>query len=540
MDRAISFLKRYKNPIIGIACLVVPAFLFLFPHGPGLYLLTVMSLLWALAPISIYVTAFLPLILVPLLRIATANEVSRFYWNDAIVLFLGSFVLSLACEKVSLHTRLAISVISLIGKSAVFLLLNIMLLTAFLSMWMSNSATAALMVPLAETIITELERKEETQDMELGPVEGNEDSIDGEEREFADDSNVLQSRNNSREKDEAIQVFGKFLLIAVAFSANLGGIGTLVGTGPNVSLVAMLDVLYGIPGVSFFKWMLYAVPVTIICLVILWALLVGIFIGPKRLRHVKFDVEEYKRKKEELGKIRFEEWAVLVCFGLCGIFWITRIMFPPFVYGWSSVFFDSKVGDGTVAIFFGVLLFIVPVMDGKPVLEVADIAKLHWHLLVLLGGGFAVAFSLLKSGVTDFVGQSLQSSLEGVPSLVVVIVICMITGLWTNVSSNVATSNIMIPLVGALAISVGENPLLFVLPVTLCCSLAFLLPTATPPNAICLTSGRVEVKDMLKIGVVINVTCLLFVALWSYFVGRHIFGIELGVVPSWANQTQHN
>ena len=460
-----------------------------------------------MAPISIFVSAFLPLILAPVLGLLGGSQIASAYWNDAIVLFLGSFALGRAFEEVNLHRRIALKVLIICGARPRLLLLGFLLISGLLSMWMSNTGVAALLLPLVMPVIQSIERNRG----------GDEESSAGEDVDLTTDleiRKVLTADNCSN--------YSKSLLIGIGFSANLGGIGTLVGTGPNVALVAILGEMdYSL---SFLKWMAYAVPISILGILTLWLLL--LFQNRKTISRVRISLDEHRREYEEMGVTSFEQIIVMVVFLLLASLWLTRSL-------WSGPLFGGLVKDGTCSMVV-IALFIIPARNyAGPILPVEAIKTLHWDVTLLLGSGFALARVISASGLSEFMAQSLQA-LELVPISLLVFLLVLFAAIATQFTSNVATANILLPICASLAIAVNQNPLLLMLPVCCACSCAFLLPIATPPITIVYSSGLLRSRDLLQIGSVMNIFCVAVIALWTLLVAP-LWGIEFGIIPTWAS-----
>ncbi|EOD11665.1 hypothetical protein EMIHUDRAFT_41435, partial [Emiliania huxleyi CCMP1516] len=493
--------------------------------------IAVMGGFWAFELLPIAVTALLPLFLFPLLGIMPAQAVSQSYFQDKNVLFFGGLVVAAALECVRAHERIALTTLLLFGTRPRQLLLGFMAATAFLSMWMNNTATTAMMMPIAEAVLSSLEET-------AGACEG---------------SGRASGRRALRES------LGKALMLGVAWSANIGGMGTLTGTGPNIVLAGGFATMFPeAPALSFAAWLAFATRLArsssraVICLLVAWALL--------SVRHLPSSDAGYNakatyallvEKRRSLGPLSWREAAaaVLSDFSLLALLWVTRQ--PGFVPGWGS-WFDGYATDGTTAALMATLLFALPASPpstsacckglasrmpaaGRRRARLADWpeieARVPWGVLLLLGGGFALADACRVSGLSDLLSEHLDP-LASLPPPLVVLALMALASLATAFASNVATASILLPVVGALAVSQGCHPLLYMAPVVLAVSLAFSLPVSTPPNALAFASGRLSVRDMAPLGALLNVACCAVVFLFLFTTGEVIFG--LGSQPAWA------
>jgi sodium-dependent dicarboxylate transporter 2/3/5 len=344
-------LVRFKGLWISLLIVLLPLWT-IFVVSPALYVVLVMAGFWALAPIPIYISSLFPLVLAPVLRILPADRVASFYWNDAIVLFLGSFMLSRAFEVTNLHRRIALKICLVCGNRPRLLLAGFCSCAAFLSMWMSNTSTAALMVPLVMPIVEELDAADEGAELNL-----EEGSADMEEVSSSQEM-LVESRSNQRAVPST--PFSKSLLLGIAYSCSIGGTCTLVGTGPNVVLVSTLVLLFPeFEGLSFGVWMVYAIPVAVAAIGFLWLILV--FVLNRNAKTVTFDMARYVEDYQNLGKLRVDETITIVLFVILAVLWLTRPL-------WSGPLFHNYVRDGTVCLLLTLNFFIIPAWK-KPILS---------------------------------------------------------------------------------------------------------------------------------------------------------------------------
>lgn len=457
-----------------------------------------MATWWITEAIPIPATALLPVALFPLLGIMNGKDVAATYFNNIIFLFIGGFIMALAMERWDLHRRVALRIIMLIGASPRRILLGFMVATAFLSMWISNTAATMMMVPIALAIIFKL--KEE----HPGP---------------------------------AMTRFAAGLLIGIAYAASIGGIATLIGTPPNLAFIRIYAIQYPhAPEISFAGWFLFGFPFSVVFLAVAWWLLATLFI---RGHQTQADPAVFKAERAQLGPMSYEEKIVLVLFVILAVLWLFRqnIELGSFTLpGWSNWFPESKfIDDGTIAIAVSLFLFVIPSRSraGERLMNWETAVKLHWGIVILFGGGFALAAGFAESGLSAWVTQQLEV-LRGVPPVVMVAMTCVMLTFLTELTSNTATTQLSLPLLAALASAIKVHPLLLMIPATLSASCAFMLPVATPPNAIIFGSGAVKMSDMMRSGILMNLIGVVLVTAFMYAIGLAIFGIAPSQVPSWA------
>lgn len=459
-----------------------------------------MAIWWVTEVVPLAVTALLPVVLFPLFGIMNGKDVSATYFNHVIFLFIGGFMVALAMQKWDLHKRIALKILLFTGSSPARILLGFMLATSFLSMWISNTATAMMMVPVLLSIIQKLE-----------------EHIDKEE----------------------LQKYSVGLLLGIAYSASIGGIATLVGTPPNLSFVRIFQIMFpGAPEISFSTWFLFALPISFVIFVIVWVYLYLVF-RPKtswkdKMRNIDFKVE-YKK----LGRASYEEKVVFVLFVLLAFLWLSRsgIAIGDFIIpGWSSLLKEpSYFNDGTVAIAISIILFIIPAKSkkGARLMDWATASKIPWNIVLLFGGGFALATGFKESELSLWFGEQL-SGIAGFHPILIILIIALGMTFLTELTSNTATTEMLLPVLAGLSVSIDVNPLLFMIPATISASMAFMLPVATPPNAIVFGSNRITVMQMAKNGFILNIIGAIVITLFTYYWGMVIFGIDMGTMPEWA------
>jgi len=461
-----------------------------------------MATWWITEAIPIAATALLPVALFPLLGVLSGKATASAYFNNVILLFIGGFIIALAMERWDLHRRIALRIILLIGISPHRIILGFMAATFFLSMWISNTATTMMMVPMAMAII------------------------------------VKMQESFGREK---VHKIGIGLLIGLAYAASIGGTATLIGTPPNLAFARILTITFpDAPDISFTQWMIFALPLAVLFMVITWLLLTKIFVG--KAEGLTTDPTIFREELERLGPIRYEEKIILAAFGLVAFLWLFRqsIHLGGFtIPGWSQLFPEPKfIDDGTVAIGVSLLLFIIPSKQrngGRRVrlMDWATATRLHWGIVILFGGGFALAGGFEQSGLAGYLGDQL-AGLKHLPPLLIVVAVCTMLTFLTEVTSNTATTQIFLPILAALASAITVNPLLLMIPATLSASCAFMLPVATPPNAIVFGTGEVRMQDMVRVGIIMNLIGIVLITATIYLLGVHVFGIDLSAMPAWA------
>ncbi len=463
-----------------------------------------MATWWITEVIPLAVTALLPMVLYPLLGILSGRDTAPTYVNSVIFLFLGGFMIAVAMEKCNLHKRIALWIIRIVGTGLSTIILGFMGASAFLSMWISNTATAIMIVPMGLAIIRQMEQE-------------------------------FDKRNTHG--------FAVALMLGIAYGCSVGGIATLVGTPPNLSLIRIFEITFPeAPPITFGGWLMIGIPLTASMLVICWVLLTKVFL--RDLARLKVDRTLMENQYRELGLMRFEEKAVLSVALITAFLWVFRkgialgfVTIP----GWSCLLpYPELVDDGTVALIMALVLFLIPTRSKdastSTLMSADQIKLLPWHIVLLFGGGFALAEGFQATGLSIFVGSQL-AGLADVRPIVMVAMICLILTFLTELTSNTATTQMILPILASMAVTLQVHPLLFMVPATLSASCAFMMPVATPPNAIVFGSGRIKVSEMAKVGVVLNLLGVLVVTAVVYLLATVVFGIDPGTFPEWASLT---
>lgn len=412
---------------------------------------------WITEAAELPVTSLVPVVVFPLSGALSLEHTTTSYGNPFIFLFLGGFLIGLAIEKWNLHKRIAYSIIEKTGISEKKVLLGFMLATAFLSMWISNTATAIMMLPIGASVIS-------------------------------------QFKSDDR--------FGKNMMLGIAYSASIGGMGTLIGTPPNIILAGVIEQSMYIE-ISFFSWMLFATPFSLLLLLICWYYLA---------RPLKSQSEAgFVFRPEPLGKMSVPEKRVLIIFSLTAFLWLTR------TFLWNR--FIPRMDDTIIAIFGALLMFIVPSGKGRERLLDWKTGKgLPWDVLLIFGAGLAIAKGFSSTDLTTWLAtQFTQINLW--PFLVLLIIIASINFL-TEITSNTATASIMLPLLFSMSLAMKMEPMPLLIGAALASSCAFMLPVATPPNAIVFSSGHLKINDMVKTGIAMNIISIILIfAFVQLFVG---------------------
>ena len=446
---------------------------------------TWIAIWWITEAIPIPVTSLLPLVLFPLTGGLGLETTGAAFGNKIIFLYLGGFLLAIAIERWNLHRRIALYVISLFGTSPKKMVLGFMVATGFLSMWISNTATAVMMLPIGIALVKQ-----------LGGSDG--------------------------ELSGASYSFGKVLMLGIAYSASIGGMATLIGTPPNIVLAGVVSELYGFE-IGFTDWMLFALPLAITLMVLAWLYLINFSYDLKSLSFTGGErgVTDQLRK---LGKISFEERTVLIVFSLTALAWITRSFFLNDVL--------PALDDSIIAITAAIVLFILPAKNVKDqrILNWEAAKKIPWGIILLFGGGLAIAAAFESSGLAAWIATRV-SIFQGVSLVVLLLIVLLLVNFLTEITSNTATTSMILPILAPIALTMGVHPYGFLFGAALAASCAFMLPVATPPNAVVFGSGYLKMMDMVKTGFLLNLVSVGIVFLYVYFVLPWIWGIDLHEFP---------
>lgn len=496
------------GPLLSVGLLLAPTPEGMTPEGQRVGAVALlMGVWWITEAIPIPATSLAPLALFPLLGIMDGKALAVSYGDQNIFLFAGGFFIAMAMQKWGLHERLALNIIVRTGTNPHRLVLGFMAATAFISMWMSNSATAMMMLPIGLAVIGEVAGKV-SQDEAGKKAAGN---------------------------------FSVCVALGIAYAASIGGVGTLVGTPPNIVLVGAMTKLFPeAPRIGFGQWMLVGVPLVLILTPITWLLLTRVMYPVSALGKESDGDAAIRARLSALGPMRRAERVVMLTFCATALAWIFRadLELGSFtIPGWTRLLPNAKyVNDGTVAILFSLLLFIVPSGKerGDKVLDWDWALRIPWGVLLLFGGGFALAEGFSTTGLVEWAGDRL-AVLSGFTLLATVLVLCTAVTFLSEVTSNTALSTIMLPILAATAThALGVHPLVLLIPATLSNSLAFMMPVGTPPNAIVFGSGCVTMPQMVRAGLVLNLVGIVVVTAITFLIVVPLFGIGGGDVPAWA------
>jgi sodium-dependent dicarboxylate transporter 2/3/5 len=441
-----------------------------------------MAIWWITEAVPIPATALLPLVLFPLLGVATIAATTAPYANPVIYLFLGGFLIAIALEQCGLHRRLAVAILTLVGTRPANLVLGFMAGTAFISMWVSNTATVVMMLPMATSVIA--------------LAGGGTDATGG------------------TTGDVASRAFDTALLLGIAYAASIGGLGTLIGSPPNALLAGFMAESYGVQ-IGFVEWMLLGVPIVVLSLPITWVLLT-------RWMHrlgsdpIAGGAAMLRRERESLGPISRAEWTVGAITALTATAWVTRPLFERWV---------PALSDTGIAIAGALLLFTVPVTSRptRVALTWKQAERLPWAVLILFGGGLSLAAAIQQTGLASWIGEAL-GALAGWPVFAVVVAVTGVVIFLTELTSNTATAAAFLPVVASLAVGIGSDPMLLAIPTALAASCAFMMPVATPPNAIVYGTGRVTIQQMATAGIWLNVFFVALLPIVVVLFAHRVFG----------------
>ena len=511
-----------------LAAILIGVLLLLLPTPEGMQVTAqrtaavsvVMAILWIALPDNIPAVSLIPLALYPLMGIAGAKKVCLAYADANVFLYLGGFIIALAIERQGLHRRISLHIISRIGSQPRQIVFGFLLATALISMWISNTATTLLMLPIALALLDTLA-----------------------------DSLAAAGGETRSEVDERLKPLSIAVLLGIAYAASCGGFATMVGTPTNPVLRGYWEkefVPLGYDSISSAKWMLLCVPLSLMMLtavgfVMTWRL--PVLPGIERIGR-RF----YHDRLHELGPMRSGERNILIVFLITATLWVLA---QPFELGFATIpswpqmlertltwaRMDAQgvsklPEDSTVAMFMALLVFLLPgnrQPDGTtPRLINWDQAekKIPWGILLLFGGGFAMAEAFKETGLSQWIGQSFASHMQGAPTWVLVFGTCALLTLMTEFTSNVATANTVLPVLGATAVALKIDPRLLLIPATISASCGFMMPVGTPPNAIVIGTGRVPVRSMMKYGLFLDLVGIVFVSLMSLWLLGPIFGVQ--------------
>lgn len=449
-----------------------------------------MAAWWISEALPLSATALLPLVLFPLLDIISIKQAAGPYASPAIFLFMGGFIIAIAMERWGLHKRIALNIIRVIGTGSTTVVAGFMVATAFLSMWISNTATVVMMLPISMSVI----------------------------------SSILERAEGAGAKDR--HRFALAMMLGIAYSASIGGISTLVGTPPNAVFKGFMLTTYGFD-INFADWMMIGLPFSLTMLVLTWLALTKVLFRCN-LGNIAGGADMIRDELNKLGPMKWAEKVVAVVFTMTAFLWIFQ---KPI----KNAFEGLSLNDATVAIFGALLLFLIPtnLKESKFVMSWKEAERLPWGVLILFGGGLSLASALNRTGLAGWIGNEIAMMGQIELVLLILMVVTIIVFL-TELMSNVATVTAFLPVIAAVAIGFGENPLILVIPATIAASCAFMMPVATPPNAIVFGSGHVKIAEMIKAGWALNLIAIILITVLMYFVVQPVFEITRKEIPEWA------
>ena len=436
---------------------------------------------WMTEPIPIAVTAFLPIVLLPLFGVRTVKAATQPYAHPLIYLFLGGFILALAMREWNLHKRIALYIIRKIGTSPRQIIAGFMVAAAFLSMWVSNTATAMMMLPIAVPVID------------------------------------LATNNTNSQPDADHENFAVALLLGIAYACSIGGIGTLIGTPPNALLAGFLNESYNLQ-IGFGQWMLFGLPIVFIGLPLVFILLTK-FIFKIKIADLGVGTKVVAQETKALGPVSREEKLVALVFAVVATAWIFRPLINKIL---------PLVSDTGIAIAGAISLFIIPtdLKRGKFLLHWKATRDLPWGVLVLFGGGLSLAGAIKDTGLADWIGNQLQF-LHFLPIILFILLVTCVIIFLTELTSNTATTAAFLPIMASVAVGLQQNPLLLAIPAAVAASCAFMLPVATPPNAIVYAGGKFTINQMIRAGIWLNIFFIFLITLLVYLLAPMIFAFAI-------------
>ncbi len=464
--------------------------LFFYPEGlseeaNGVLAATAwIAIWWITETIPIAATALLPIALFPLSGSLNIETTTASFGHKFVFLYLGGFIIGIAIEKWNLHKRIALNIISIIGSDIKRIILGFMVATAFLSMWISNTATSVMMLPIGIAIIKQL-------------------------------------KDNPKTNEHENLIFGKALMLAIAYSASIGGIASLIGTPPNLILASVISETYGYE-ITFSKWFIFGCPIAIILLLICWKYLTSFAFKFKQKEFPGGD-QEIKRLLKSLGTMSYEEKAVALIFAVTAFCWITRSFLLKKIL--------PQIDDTIIAIVFALLLFLIPSKTKqKNIMTWQDTKALPWGIILLFGGGMALAKGFETSGLAFWIGNQM-TSLQGMSIFILILLLIAAVNFLTEITSNLATTAMLLPVLAPMALTIDIHPFILMVGAAVAASCAFMLPVATPPNAIVFGSGYLRIPDMVSKGVVMNIISILILTLFVFFVLPELWDIVIKGFP---------
>ena len=438
-----------------------------------------MAIWWITEAIPISVTALLPIILFPLTGGLELSETTASFGHKYVFLYLGGFIIAIAMQIWNLHKRIALNIISFIGTDVIKIILGFMVATAFLSMWISNTATAVMMLPIAMAIVDQLK----------------------------DNPNTIENEN---------KIFGKALMLGIAYSASIGGISTLIGTPPNLILAGVVEETFGYE-ITFATWFKFGFPISLILLFLCWKYLTGIAFKFEQ-KSFPGGQKEIRNQLQKLGQITYEEKLVASIFAMTAIAWVTRDFILKLII--------PVIDDTIIVMISAIIIFLLPNKKGKRrLINWEEASKLPWGILLLFGGGMALASGFKESGLALWIGTQM-TLLDGINLFLLVFILIASVNFLTEITSNLATTAMLLPILYPMAMTIDVHPFILMVSAAVAASCAFMLPVATPPNAVVFGSGYLRIPDMVRIGVWMNILSIILLSVFVYYILPYLWNFD--------------
>ena len=494
--------KLFKNKwIYGVIAIILAFICYslvpskIHPQAPIMAaIVVIMAIFWIFEVVPIAITSLFPIFLFPLFGILDTKTTALFFGKEIIFLFLGGFLLAQGIQHSNLHKRIALNIVNIIGSKPANLVLGFMIATAGLSMWISNTASVMVMMPIGLSIIEEI-------------------------KEVKGSKNFLSK-------------FAVALMLGIAYSADIGGMATLIGTPPNLVFMELYhDLFPELPKIGFTQWMMMGLPISIIFLFTGWLLMTKVIFRMPKINI--FETKDViKDLLNDLGKLRRDEMASGLVFLSAAILWVTGsdlTLSESFtIHGWRSYFGLEMVSDASIAIATSLLLFMIPSKDRpkEMLLTWSKARELPWGILLLFGGGFAIAGGFNSSGLSTIIGEIIANIGINSP-IAIVIIVCFVLTFLTEITSNTATTTLILPILAKASAVLGLDPRVLMIPATLSASCAFMMPIASPTQAIVFGSGHVKIKQMIRAGILFNLLGIIIVTGVFYLLAKFVFGIDI-------------
>ncbi len=438
---------------------------------------------WITEAIPIAVTAMLPIVLFPLTGALDLSTTTASFGHKYMFLYLGGFLLAIAIEKWNLHKRIALNIINLIGSNVNTIILGFMIATGIMSMWISNTATSVMMLPIGMAVVSQFKK------------------------------------GDNGKSSDALFV-GKALMLAIAYSASIGGFATLIGTPPNLVLAGVLETTYGVK-ISFMDWMKFGLPISALLMLSCWFYLTRFAF--------KFEQKEFPGGRAEiksmlanLGNMSSMEKIVLVVFLGTAVLWMTRSLIEKVI---------PAIDDTIIAMIAGTSLFILPAKKNIRIIDWKDCVNIPWGIILLFGGGMALAEGFAATGLAQWIAHQM-THMQGLSLLMLILVLVASVNFLTEITSNLATTAMLLPVLAPMALAFDLHPFMLMVSVTISASCAFMLPVATPPNAVVFGSGYLRIPDMIRVGVWMNLISIVIVTLFTYYLLPHLWNFIPGEFPA--------